>query len=138
MLMLHSSCKNDQKIMGDILVDELEMEVRHFDNVLNRENTLGLITAIDFLTYIWKYNLQELYPNMGIVLRVMLTTPVTVAGAERSFSRLKIIKNNLRSSISDARLSGLATIAIEQEVARSLDFDNLVTRFAEAKARKKL
>ena len=75
---------------------------------------------------------------MGIVLRVMLTTPVTVAGAERSFSRLKIIKNNLRSSISDARLSGLATIAIEQEVARSLDFDNLVTRFAEAKARKKL
>ena len=36
------------------------------------------------------------------------TVPATVATAERSFSKLKLIKNFLRSSMPQERLSGLA------------------------------
>jgi hypothetical protein len=35
------------------------------------------------------------------------------------------------------RLSGLALISIEQEIAREVDFDDLIDMFAEAKARNK-
>ena len=47
------------------------------------------------------------YPNVDIAYRILLTTPVTVASAERSFSKLKLLKNYLRSSMSQERLNGL-------------------------------
>ena len=46
-------------------------------------------------------SLQEIYPNASIVLRVLLTTPITVASAETRFSNLKTIKNVLRSTMSN-------------------------------------
>lgn len=54
------------------------------------------------------------YPNVSIAYRIMLTIPVTVASAERSFSKLKLLKNYLRSSMSQERLSGLAILCIEK------------------------
>ena len=51
-----------------------------------------------------------------------MTVSVTVATAERSFSKLKPIKNFLRSSMSQERLSGLALLSIENERAKNLDF----------------
>jgi hypothetical protein len=36
-------------------------------------------------------NLSELYPNMIIVLKVMVTVPITVVSAEQSLSKLKLL-----------------------------------------------
>ncbi|KYN41575.1 hypothetical protein ALC56_04040, partial [Trachymyrmex septentrionalis] len=44
------------------------------------------------------------------------TLPISVAHLEKSFSRLKLIKTYLRSSISQERLIGLALIAIEHDI----------------------
>ena len=60
---------------------------------------------------------------------------VTVASAERSFSKLKLIKTYLRSSISQERLDGLALLAIENEGAKQLNIDDLLDKFANTKAR---
>ena len=65
------------------------------------------------------------------------TLPITVSSAERSFSKLKLIKSYLRSSIAQDRLDSLALISIENEAARQLDLDELVDKFANIKARKK-
>ena len=46
-------------------------------------------------------------PLANSIIRLMLTVPVTVASNERSFSQLKVVKNELRTSVSDARLTGL-------------------------------
>ena len=61
--------------------------------------------------------------------------PLTVASAERSFSKLKLIKTYLRSSMSNDRLSQLAVISIENSVARSISFDASLDKWASAKAR---
>ena len=42
----------------------------------------------------------ESFPNTCIALRILLTIHVTVAFAEKSFSKLKLIKSNLRSTMS--------------------------------------
>ncbi|KAF0705824.1 zinc finger MYM-type protein 1-like, partial [Aphis craccivora] len=55
-----------------------------------------------------------------------------------SFSKLKIIKNYLRNSLSQIKLSGLALIAIENEIVDSLNLENIVDTFAAKKARKKI
>ncbi|XP_074305332.1 uncharacterized protein LOC141640427 [Silene latifolia] len=44
-------------------------------------------------------HVEDCYPNASIAYRIFLTVPVTVASAERSFSKLKLIKNYLRSSM---------------------------------------
>lgn len=66
------------------------------------------------------------------------TIPVTSASAERSFSKLKIIKNYLRNSMAQDRLRYLSLLAIENIVASNLDLSEVIDRFAQIKARKKL
>ncbi|XP_065657993.1 zinc finger MYM-type protein 1-like [Hydra vulgaris] len=51
-------------------------------------------------------------PQVITALLLFLTLPVTVASAERSFSKLKIIKNYLRNTIGKERLNDLAIVSI--------------------------
>ena len=85
-----------------------------------------------------KFGDIDLYPNVYIALRILLTCPVTVASAERSFSKLKLIKTFNRTSMTDSRLSSLVMLSIENDCARSLDYDNVITAFANKKVRSRL
>ena len=62
---------------------------------------------------------------------------VTVATAERSFSKLKLIKTYLRKTMQDDRLSGLAVLSIENAEARKLDVSKIIDDFASRKARRR-
>ena len=55
---------------------------------------------------------------------------------ERSFSLLKRVKNVLRSTMSQDRLTALSLLSIESEILRSLNFEDIIHEFATAKARK--
>ena len=70
-----------------------------------------------------------------VAYRILLTIPVSVASAERSFSKLKLIKSYLRSTMSQERLSDLAILSIERELLRNIDFESLVNEFLEKKGR---
>jgi hypothetical protein len=63
-----------------------------------------------------------------------LTLPVTTATAERSFSKLKLIKNYLKTSMG---LSDLSILSIETEHFEKLKscsaMDLLINKFAEKK-----
>ncbi|KAL9299582.1 putative HAT dimerization domain-containing protein [Arabidopsis thaliana] len=56
--------------------------------------------------------MDSCYPNTWIAYRILLTIPVSVALAERTFSKLKLIKKYLRSTMSQERLNGLALISV--------------------------
>ncbi|KAJ0439325.1 putative HAT dimerization domain-containing protein [Helianthus annuus] len=75
-------------------------------------------------------------PEACIAYRILLTIPVTVASAERSFLKLKLLKSYLRSSMSQERLSGLAMIAIENEVLDDINCEKLIHQFAIKNARR--
>ena len=86
---------------------------------------------IDILNYIIRL---DSFPNAFTVYRIMLTTSVTIASVERSFSKLKLIKSYLRLTMSEQRLNGLALISIEKDMLRQIDYDNLINDFASQKA----
>jgi hypothetical protein len=77
-------------------------------------------TSIEVLQFI--KDLQNPFPNANISYRILLTFPITVTRAERSFSRLKLIKSYLRTSMTQERLSSLAILSIEKDIASNLDF----------------
>jgi hypothetical protein len=77
------------------------------------------------------------FPDLCTAFFLLLTLPVIVATSERSFSKLKFIKNYLRSSVEQMRLSGLAVISIERDRAIKFDTSVVIRNFAESKARRK-
>lgn len=127
-LQLKLTVDSKSDIDGCMLCDELVSLI----SLLPDQN---VVTPIFVLNFIKDCNLQELYPNVWIALRILLTIPVTVASGERSFSKLKLIKTYLRSTISQSRLTNLATLSIENKIAENIDFDNLIKEFADRKAR---
>ena len=75
-------------------------------------------------------------PEVATVLKLFLTISVTSATAERSFSKLKLIKNYLRSTMTQQRLSNLSVLSIENEIMRSLDIDMLIDKLVQKNARR--
>ena len=59
-----------------------------------------------------------------------------MASAERSFSKLKLIKTYLRSTMSQELLSGLAVISINHQLANQISYDDIFDEFASKEARK--
>ena len=91
---------------------------------------------LDLLNVLATRELQESYPNIERALKTFLTMPTTVATAERSFSKLKVIKNYLRSTSVQQRISNLALLSIERGLTSQINFDEVFTNFANIKARK--
>ena len=79
---------------------------------------------------------QGSFPNVEIALRMYLVLMVSNCSAERSFSKMKLIKNRLRTSMGNERLSHLALMSIEADILREINFEDLVTEFAKKKTRK--
>jgi hypothetical protein len=131
---LKSNCLALENILTDGPAKDLDGECLWFElkSFVNRSQD----SPESALKFIYGYGLEEIYPNLAIALRILLTLPVSVASGERSFSKLKLIKNYLRSTMSQDRLNGLAMISIEHEVADNLDTENLRLKFAQMKARK--
>jgi len=56
--------------------------------------------------------------------------------AQRSFSKLKLIKTYLRSTMSESQLSNLAILSIERQLSKKINFNTIIRDFAALKARK--
>ena len=90
-------------------------------------------SPINVLNYIKRL---ESFPNACIAFRILLTISVIVASAEKSFSKLKLIKSYLRSTMSQEILNGLAILSIENEMLAEFECKNLINKFASQKVRK--
>lgn len=52
-------------------------------------------SLLKVLEKIFSYRADDIYFNVSIALRILLTMPVTTTSAERSFLKMKLIKNYL-------------------------------------------
>nr|XP_014354230.1 PREDICTED: uncharacterized protein LOC106707009 [Latimeria chalumnae] len=62
------------------------------------------------LQYLAHNNLINTFPNTSIALCILITIPVSVASGEQSFSKLKLIKTYLHSTMSQERESNRSRI----------------------------
>ena len=117
---------------GDVS-SELVQEIMHLNAIHTSNLGEKPFNPIQLLNALAETSLMVIFPNCCVALR---TLPVTVAEAERSFSVLKRIKNYLRSTMCQMRLTSLGTLAVESELAKQLDFNEIIETFANKKARK--
>ncbi|KAL7120485.1 hypothetical protein ACP275_02G125900 [Erythranthe tilingii] len=109
---------------------DLSMELKVLRYVLPEE----MKRPIEVLNYLQV--IDGGFPNTWITYRILLTIPVTVASAERTFSKLKLIKSYLRSTMSQERLNGLAMLSIEKDIVRKIDYSGVINDFASKNARR--
>ncbi|XP_058744291.1 uncharacterized protein LOC131616850 [Vicia villosa] len=114
---------------SDIDGKELCVELRLLRDKLPEEKK-GPIDILQFLKG------MDCFPNTIIAYRILLTIPVTVASAERSFSKLKLLKSYLRSTMLQERLNGLSLIAIENDLLETIQYEDLVDEFASKSVRR--
>jgi hypothetical protein len=131
---LQNKCLNLEGFLKhdiDYDLDGLDLfsELKVLKEILQIEES----APIDILNYIKRL---DSFPNACIAYRILLTIPVTIASAERSFSKLKLIKSYLRSTMSQERLNGLAILSIEKKLLENLEYKNLISNFASQKARR--
>lgn len=81
---------------------------------------------------------MDCYPNISVAYHTLFTMLVTVASAERSFSKLKLLKNYLRSKMPQQMLNDLAILSIEKKLLDGIDLDNTVTDFAPRNVRRNI
>jgi len=96
----------------------------------------GKVSSLELLNLIYKKGLQNIFPQTCIALRVFITIPVSVAEGEQSFSKLAIIKNYLRSTMKQDRLSSLVLLLCENDLAKSLNCSEIINTFASSRARR--
>ena len=89
-------------------------------------------------TVMSKNELKSAFPNIDIMLRIYLCMMVSNCSGERSFSKLKIIKNRLRTTLSQEKLNWLTLMSIESDFLRGVVFREIISDFANRKARKVL
>ncbi|XP_062075919.1 uncharacterized protein LOC133780056 [Humulus lupulus] len=116
------------KYNGFFDIDGLDLfsELKVLREIFPNENS----SSIEILDYIKKI---DSFPNTYIAYRILLTIYVTVALAEKSFSKLKLIKSYLRSTMLQERLIGLAMLSIEHNLLDKLEYNDLINKFASKK-----
>jgi hypothetical protein len=107
---------------SDIDANELYVELKLLRDFIPKEN-MGHVEVLSFLKR------HGCFPNASIAYRVLLTIPVTVASAERSFSKLKLLKSYMRTTMTQQRLNDLATISLESEVLEKIGYEDIIEDF---------
>ena len=113
--------------MKDVL-SEYSTLMSTIDGIFKGSAT-DMLKTEDVLKFFIEAGMDNLFPNMCI----------SVASANASFSRLKLIKNYLRSTMDQESLSGLSLISVEHKVVCNCNYDKVIEDFAAMKiTRKKL
>ena len=126
----------DDELSGDELLKEIPRFRRHL-----KAANIDLHKAMDWsllddLQFIAEWDFLDSLTILSLSLQLFFTICASAASCERSFSKLKLIKNYLRSTMGQSRHSGLALLSIESETVKDIDFDEVIDRFADLKTRK--
>ena len=133
---LTEECGSFANFYSDVDKDELLEELKSLKLIHTANFGQKTLNPFTLLNQIVEKNFAHLFPYLIISLRIFLPLPVTVATAERSFSKLKLIKNRLRSLMGQQKLADLAVMSIKNDLTKKVNLDDIIDSFAREKARK--
>ena len=115
--------KFEKMYANDINFTELKLEIVRFNRLVQFSGFTfkNDATALDVLQWLSKHRLCESTPYIFVGLKLYLTVAVSIASCEKSFSKLKLIKSYLRSTMGESRLSALSILSIRETEAEAVE-----------------
>ena len=71
-------------------------------------------------------NISLAFPNIETILRLYLSLIISNCTGERSFSKLKRIKNYMRTTMAQEKLVDLCILSMEHDKLRILCFNDII------------
>ena len=135
---IENAASKSLKVYASNLDSDFPSKVVHFAFHLRSSPDLGSKTNIAQaqVSYLKKNGLIETFPNVAIILCIYLTLPGVNTEDERSFPALKRVKNYLRSSLTQDYVCDFCMMAIETSSTKSMNFKDIIDKFAAAKCQK--
>lgn len=118
------------------VLQEIKRYRRHIRATDTSADVASRWTAQEVLQFIITWDFTESLPCISLILQYFLTICISNASCERSFSKLKLIKNYLRSTMNQERLVNLSVLSIERKVSKEIDFTAVIDEFSKMKTRK--
>ncbi|CAB4033500.1 zinc finger MYM-type 1-like [Paramuricea clavata] len=125
----------------DLDIDALQTEIFSLQvsslltGVLKKaESEKRRATFVDLFTVLNEE--PECYGTTIKLMEIALTLPLTSCSAERAFSKLKLIKSRLRSTMNQERLQSLMLMSVESDIMEELDVEKLVQDFVDISQRR--
>ena len=110
---------------------KLTDELLHFHLYVRQTQSQGLteeqsisLSHEDLYQIVCKKKIHIVFPNVEAIFRLFLSLMVTNCSGERSFSRLKSIKNELRFTMPQKRLFALSILCIESDKLKQINLMN--------------
>ena len=109
----------------------------NLDDLKDDNATLNVVSLeLQMYRLLLENNLETAFPNILITLRIYLSLMISNCSGERSFSKLKLIKNQLPSCMTQKRLNSLTLLSIENDLLHNIDISSIINEFALKKSRK--
>ena len=74
------------------------------------------------------------YPLLYQAYKIILTLSVTQVGCERTFSKLRYVKNRLKNQLSGDRLDSLLLMCVERDVLLRISNHTIIDELAKKNA----
>ena len=81
-------------------------------------------------------NLQQLFPQLARVAKLLLLMPASNAASERSFSAMNRVKSCMRASMGQSRLNSLMMLHVHNHLADKIDFQEIIKQFVSCHPRR--
>ena len=133
---IEASAKMLLQCYPDDLEESLPEEMIHFSTLIKQHHFNSECKEIQVFRFINENEFMHAFPNVCVVFRLYLCLMISNCSGERSFSVLKRVKNQLRSSMGQKRSNSLALLCIENELLEKIDTDDIIKSFALSKCRK--
>lgn len=122
--------RQQHKIDSENISSESEIENQEVDeNIFSTRTKLNVESIKNVFKIFRECHLASVFPTLNTTFKIALTLPVSSASTERSFSKLKLIKTRLRTTMSQQRLEDLMIISCERNT--SISSDEILQDFAQ-------
>ena len=125
---------------GDVSIEQLKVQLAMLPDVIkiafngSIKKVTNIRTITDAMTKSTIY--QNMLCELDKLLLLYLTSPVTTATAERSFSSLRTVKTYLQNTMSACKLNNLLLMHVHQNRTDDLDLAKVAKAFIESNSRR--
>ena len=108
--------------------NRLKSQLKIFSAMFPEKSEVVFEDIINFFKNL-EAGFKPMLSEVAKLLELVLVLPATTATAERSFSKLKLVKTHLRSTMKQTRLNHFMLLGLNQELLDKLDTNKIAQEF---------